>query len=82
MSMGKIEVSRATMESIEPPTAPSQNEPLMMMSTRPRWLAGISSSTAELIAAYSPPMPAPVRKRRMKNIQASVARPVPAVAAR
>jgi hypothetical protein len=27
-------------------------------------LAGISSSIAELMAAYSPPMPAPVRNRR------------------
>jgi hypothetical protein len=29
------------------------------MSTRPRYLAGIISSMAELMAAYSPPMPAP-----------------------
>ena len=34
---------------------------------RPRYLAGISSSMAELIAAYSPPMPVPVRKRAAKN---------------
>ena len=38
----------------------------MATSTRPRYLAGISSSIAELIAAYSPPMPAPVRKRAAK----------------
>ena len=36
------------------------------MSTRPRYLAGISSSIAELMAAYSPPMPAPVRNRAAK----------------
>jgi hypothetical protein len=36
----------------------------MMRSTRPRTRAGISSSIAELIAAYSPPMPAPVKKRQ------------------
>ena len=38
----------------------------MATSTRPRYLAGISSSIAELMAAYSPPMPAPVRKRQAK----------------
>jgi hypothetical protein len=32
--------------------------------TRPRTRAGISSSIAELMAAYSPPMPKPVRKRK------------------
>ena len=38
----------------------------MATSTRPRNFAGISSSIAELIAAYSPPMPAPVKKRATK----------------
>ena len=52
--------------SSAPPAAPTQNEPLIAMSTRPRNLAGISSSIAELIAAYSPPMPAPVRNRQAK----------------
>ena len=33
------------------------------MSTRPRYLAGIISSMAELIAAYSPPMPMPAMTR-------------------
>jgi hypothetical protein len=42
---------------------PSQNEPLMIRSTRPRSRAGISSSMAELMAAYSPPIPAPVKNR-------------------
>jgi signal transduction histidine kinase len=46
---------------------PSQYEPLMIRSTRPRTRAGISSSIAELIAAYSPPMPAPVRNRNSRN---------------
>ena len=58
-------LSRATV-SIEPAAAPSQNEPLIARSTRPRYLAGISSSIAELMAAYSPPTPAPVRKRQAK----------------
>jgi hypothetical protein len=43
---------------------PSQKEPLMTMSTVPRTLAGISSSMAELTAAYSPPIPIPVRNRQ------------------
>ena len=38
----------------------------MATSTRPRYFAGISSSMAELMAAYSPPMPAPVRNRAAK----------------
>ena len=40
----------------------------MIRSTRPRTRAGISSSIAELIAAYSPPMPAPVKKRVEEEI--------------
>ena len=52
-----------------PPTAaPTQSEPLMIRSTRPRARAGISSSIAELIAAYSPPMPAPVKKRHDEEV--------------
>ena len=39
---------------------------LMSRSTWPRTRAGISSSTAELMAAYSPPMPAPVNARKTK----------------
>jgi hypothetical protein len=39
----------------------------MIRSTVPRTRAGISSSIAELIAAYSPPMPAPVKKRQIPN---------------
>jgi hypothetical protein len=35
----------------------------MARFTRPRTRAGISSSMAELMAAYSPPMPRPVTKR-------------------
>ena len=42
-----------------------------MMSTRPRKRDGISSSIAELIAAYSPPMPIPamIRVRYRKPTQ-------------
>ena len=53
----------------------------MIRSTRPRTRAGISSSIAELIAAYSPPMPAPVKKRAMKKYQAANAKAVATVAA-
>ena len=64
-SGAKIDVLRRISEPSAPPAAPSQYEPLMMRSTRPRTRAGISSSIAELIAAYSPPIPAPVKKRAM-----------------
>lgn len=72
----------ATTDSSDPATAPSQKLPLMMRSTRPRYLLGISSSIAELMAAYSPPMPKPVRKRNRKNHQAEKDSAVMAVAAR
>ena len=62
-SAAKIDSSSRTIESSEPSAVPSQNEPLMIRSTVPRTRAGISSSIAELIAAYSPPMPAPVKNR-------------------
>ena len=52
----------------------------MIRSTRPRTRAGISSSIAELIAAYSPPMPAPVKKRAMKKYQGANANAVAPVA--
>ncbi len=81
-SFAKKSVFSATIDSSEPPTAPSQKLPLMIRSTRPRYCAGISSSIAELIAAYSPPIPKPVRKRNRKNHQASKEIDVSAVAAR
>ena len=43
--------------------APIQKLPLMARSVQPRTRAGVSSWMVELIAAYSPPMPAPVKKR-------------------
>ena len=46
-----------------PRKAPAQYVPLTARSTRPRYLAGIISSMAELIAAYSPPMPMPAMTR-------------------
>ena len=53
----------------------------MIRSTRPRTRAGISSSMAELIAEYSPPMPAPVKKRQRKKNQAVHEAAVASVAA-
>lgn len=46
---------------------PSQNDPPITRSTAPRTRAGISSSTAEWIAEYSPPTPAPVITRATRN---------------
>ena len=53
-----------------PSAAPTQNEPLIMRSICPRNRAGISSWIVELMAAYSPPMPQPVRKRNRKKVDA------------
>ena len=51
---------------------PAQYVPLIQMSVRPRYRAGIISSIAELIAEYSPPMPDPAtpgsgRSRRARR---------------
>jgi len=54
----------------------------MARSIRPRSRAGISSWIAELIAEYSPPMPAPVRKRKNRKLVKSHEKAVRAVATR
>ena len=59
------------MVASEPSAAPSQKVPLIARSAQPRTRAGISSSMAELIAAYSPPIPAPVRKRKTAKLRKS-----------
>jgi hypothetical protein len=66
-SAAKIEVSRKSSAAAAPAAEPTQHEPLIMRSTRPRTRAGISSSIAELIGEYSPPMPAPVTNRAAKK---------------
>ena len=43
--------------------------PLIARSAQPRTRAGISSSMAELIAEYSPPIAAPVRNRKNAKLQ-------------
>ena len=68
------------MVSRAPAAAPTQKEPLIAMSVRPRYFLGISSSIAELIAAYSPPMPAPVIVRHTKYHSAVGAKAVATVA--
>ena len=47
---------------------------MIVRSTRPR-IAGISSSIAELIAEYSPPIPAPVKNRKSAKLQKSHEKP-------
>ena len=59
------------MVASEPAANPTQNVPLIARSTQPRMRAGISSSIAELIAEYSPPIPAPVRNRKKAKLQKS-----------
>ena len=81
-SAAKIASLSRTVESSAPAAVPSQKEPLMIRSTVPRTRAGISSSIAELMAAYSPPMPAPVKKRQMKKTMALGENAVATVASR
>ena len=82
MSGGSSEGSRRTMAPAAPMAAPAQKLPLTTRSVQPRTRAGISSWMVELMAAYSPPMPAPVRKRKSRRLQKSQASAVAAVATR
>ena len=77
-----MDVSSRTSDSAAPAAVPTQKDPLMMRSTVPRTRAGISSSIAELMAAYSPPMPAPVKKRQTANQRKFFENAVRTVAAR
>ena len=81
-SAAKMSSLSSTIESAAPAAVPSQNEPLMSRSTVPRTRAGISSSIAELIAAYSPPMPAPVKKRQIAKTRNEPENAVATVATR
>ena len=65
-----------------PSAAPIQKLPLTTRSFQPRTRAGISSWMVELIAAYSPPIPAPVRKRNSAKLQKFQDNAVAAVATR
>ena len=61
---------------------PIHQELLIASATRPRTRAGTSSSIAELMAEYSPPMPLPARKRKAMNDQKSQERAVATVKTR
>src|ERR1700722_18889440 len=54
---------RNSSETSVPMIDPAQYVPLTARSTRPRYFAGIISSMAELMAAYSPPIPMPAMTR-------------------
>jgi hypothetical protein len=54
-------------DASDPRIVPIQNDPPMMRSMAPRTRAGISSSTAEWMAEYSRPTPAPVMNRQTRN---------------
>jgi hypothetical protein len=82
MSTGKNAGSSRAIDATAPMAAPSQKLPLMTRSVQPRTRAGISSWMVELIAAYSPPMPAPVRKRNSTKLQKFQENAVAAVAIR
>ena len=74
--------SSSTSEPSAPIAAPTQKLPLMTRSVQPRTRAGISSWMVELIAAYSPPMPAPVMKRKSAKLHIFQEKAVAAVAIR
>ena len=75
-NLGAYSHASAGRASAEPMAVPTHQEPLIARSVQPRRRAGISSSIAELIAAYSPPMPNPVMKRQKKKNQGAKERPV------
>src|ERR1700685_1691131 len=83
LSVGGIDfMCSSSTDPSEPRNAPIQNVELISKSTCPRTRAGINSSTAELMAAYSPPIPAPVRLRNKQKLQKLQENAVAAVAAR
>ncbi len=70
------------MAPIAPSAAPIQKLPLTTRSFQPRTRAGMSSWMVELIAEYSPPMPAPVKNRNSAKLQKLHDNAVAAVATR
>ena len=62
-------MDRATPASRAPRSiVPSHQVALIARATRPRSRDGMSSSIAELIAAYSPPMPVPASARKIAKL--------------
>ena len=82
MSTGNSAGSSKTIVPAAPMAAPTQKLPLMTRSVQPRTRAGISSWMVELMAAYSPPMPAPVTKRHSAKVHRFQVNAVAAVAVR
>ena len=82
MSRASSAGSSSTIEPAAPIAAPTQKLPLMTRSVQPRTRAGISSWMVELMAAYSPPMPAPVRNRNSMKLHKFHENAVAAVATR
>ena len=74
--------SSSTSEPAAPSAAPIQKLPLMQRSVQPRMRAGINSWMVELIAVYSPPIPAPVSARNSAKLQKFHDSAVAAVAVR
>jgi hypothetical protein len=74
--------SSRTIAATAPTAAPIQKLPLITRSVHPRTRAGISSWIVELIAVYSPPMPAPVASRNRAKLQKFQDSAVAAVATR
>ncbi len=72
--------SSSTMLAPAPIAAPTQKLPLMTRSVQPRTRAGTSSWMVEFMAVYSPPMPAPVRKRKRAKLHRFQEKAVAAVA--
>jgi hypothetical protein len=81
-SGGNLPGCRNSTAPAAPSAAPSQKLPLIARSVRPRKRAGMNSWIAELMAVYSPPIPAPVRKRNSAKLQKSQDAAVEAVAAK
>jgi hypothetical protein len=76
------DASSSSKDTRAPSPDPTQKLPLMARSTCPRLRAGMSSSIAELMAEYSPPMPTPVKNRQRKKYQGAKANAVSTVATR
>ena len=75
----KLAGSSSTTEPAAPIAAPIQKLPLMTRSVQPRTRAGTSSWMVELMAVYSPPIPAPVSMRKKQKLQMSHEKAVAAV---
>src|SRR5699024_197993 len=85
-SIGSSTVLSSTSDSAEPAAEPEAaaclSEPAIARPAPPLTGAGIGPAIAEVIPAYSPPVPAPVRKRQRKKYQAEKEKALATVATR